>query len=88
MKSIKIIAAVVLLLATNAVSYYVGYHNNDTKNYEVAGRMSDLIRCYYDHLQEDSLIEDYGCFDELCGIFLWDDCVGEPIELDDYYYCY
>ena len=83
MKTKLLTAAILLLLATNVVSFMKA-----TKYYNVAGRMSDLIRCYDDHLREDSLIEDYGCFEELEGVFLWDDAVGEYIKLEDYVYCY
>lgn len=85
MKTKLLLAAILLLLATNVVSFM-----RATKYYNVACRMSDLIRCYDDHLNNDSIIdiEDYGCFEELEGIFLWDDAVGEPIDLEDYVYCY
>ena len=39
-----LLAAVVVLLVTNAVSYYAGYTNNDTKNYEAACLQADFIR--------------------------------------------
>ena len=84
MKYSMILAAVALLIAVSTVSYRVGYY----QSYDVACRMSDLIRCYEDHLAEDSLIQDYGCFEELESVFLWDDGVGDPINLDDYVYCY
>lgn len=80
MKTKLMTAAILLLLATNVVSYMRGvkYHND-------ASRMSDLIRCYQDHLDdEESIIEDYYCFEELCGIFLQDDALGEPVQLNKY----
>lgn len=83
MKYIKILAAVLALCVSSAVSYHIGYN----KSYEVACRMGDLIRCYEDHLHEDSLIEDYGCFDELIEDFLYDE-KGKPINIDNYVYCY
>lgn len=43
MKTIKSLAAVALLLAGCAVSYWCGYHNNDTKNYEAACLQADFI---------------------------------------------
>ena len=59
------------------------------KDYEAACHMSDLIRCYEEHLRTDSLIEDYGCFEELEGTFLWDDAVvNEPVNLNKYVWCY
>lgn len=51
--------------------------------------MSDLIRCYEDKLNSsESDIDDLGCFEELEGIFLWDDAVGPYIHLEDYVYSY
>lgn len=92
MKFLKIWAAVALLLAGCAVSFCVGrnyeYKHFGEKTYNDACRMADLIRCYEDHLYEDSLIEDYGCFEELEDIFLHDDGIGEPINLKDYIYSY
>ena len=84
MAKIKILAAVVLLCVVSAVSYSIGCN----KHYEAACHMSDLIRCYEDHLTEDSLIEDYGCFEELEGIFLHDDGIGNPVDLSKYVWCY
>lgn len=79
-------------------AYYYNYDNlfenyqatkdSCNKVYNVACRMSDLIRCYEDHLHEDSLIEDYNCFEDLEDIFLYDDAVGPIIDLDNYVYCY
>lgn len=83
MKYFKILAAALTLCVSSAVSYHIGYN----KSYEVACRMGDLIRCYEDHLQ-DSVIQDYNCFEELEGIFLYDDAVGPIINLNDYVYCY
>lgn len=84
MAKIKILAAVVLLCVVSAVSYSIGCN----KHYEAACHMSDLIRCYQDHLNEDSLIEDYGCFEELEGTFLHDDGIGNPVDLSKYSWCY
>ena len=90
MRHIIIIAAVVLLCAVSAVSYHVGkaqYEKKYEKCYEDACHMSDLIRCYKDHLQDDE-IEDWGCFDELEGNFLYDDALGNPVNLNEYIWCY
>ena len=84
MRTIKGIAAVVLLCVVSAVSYSIGCN----KHYEAACHMSDLIRCYQDHLNEDSLIDDYGCFEELEGTFLHDDGIGNPVDLSKYSWCY
>ena len=57
----------------------------EQKVYQDACHMSDLIRCYRDHLHTDSLIEDYGLFDELENEFLHQD--GE-VDLSKYSFCY
>ena len=88
MAKIKILAAVVLLCVVSAVSYYAG-RNQYNQCYEDACHMSDLIRCYQDHLNDDdSVIEDYGCFEELEGNFLHDDAIGNPVDLTKYVWCY
>ena len=84
-----VIFAAVLTFAGFIAGYGVGYDAKDGKNYEVACHMSDLIRCYEDHLRSDSLMDDHGCFEELERIFLWDSCVVEnPVRLRDYSWCY
>lgn len=90
MNKAKAIAAVLMLCASSAVSYLAGYNQGCTKHYEVACRMSDLIRHYQDDLRDtvELGLEDYGDFDELCYIYLWDDGIGEPVNLDDYVWCY
>lgn len=86
-----LIIAVAVTLAA-AISFCLGrsyeekYYLN--KYYEDACRMSDLIRCYEDYLREDSLIEDYGCFEELESTFLFDDAIGSPVNLKEYIWCY
>lgn len=92
MKYLKIWAAVAILCGISAVSFTAGrsyeYKYFGEKTYNDASRMSDLIRCYEDHLSEDSLIQDWGCFEELEGLFLYDDVIGEPTDLKEYSYCY
>lgn len=84
MKTIKFIAVAVLCVA----SYFAGSYNKNTY-YNDACRMADLIRAYEDAIsEEDSNIEDYGCFEELEGICLWDDALGEPVNIENYAYCY
>lgn len=91
MKYLKYWAAAALLCAVSAVSFCLGrgyeYKYFGEKTYNDACRMGDLIRSYEDHLREDS-IKDYGCFEGLKNVFLYDDGVGEPIDLKDYAYCY
>ena len=85
MKKKFYLAAAVLLLATNTASYFVGSAKAD-RYYQDAAHMSDAIRCYLDNLDdEESIIEDYGAFEEILGIYLWDDCIADPIvKLEDY----
>ena len=88
MKTMKSLAAIILLCAVSVVSYYAG-RSEYSKCYEDACHMADLIRCYEDHLNaDDSIIEDYGCFEELEGSFLYDDAVGNPVDLKKYAWCY
>ena len=89
MKKMKYLAAVLVLCASSTVSYYMGFKAQSDKHYEAACHMSDLIRCYQDHLNaEDSDIQDWGCFEELEGNFLHDDAIGNPVNLEDYSWCY
>lgn len=85
MKKLFIVAA---FCAAMFGSYKVGQLSNK-QAYEDACHMSDLIRCYQDHLDSDSTLNDYGCFEELAGTFLWDDCVANPpVKLENYVWCY
>lgn len=94
MKYLKIWAAAALLCAVSAVSFTLGRDYEckyfGQKIYNDASRMSDLIRCYEDHLKDtsDVKLQDWGCFEELEGIYLYDDALGEPVHLEDYIYCY
>lgn len=45
MKNIKFILA---LLVVGVVSYCLGYHNNDTKNYEAACLYADFVHSWMD----------------------------------------
>lgn len=77
-----------MMLFVATVSFIAGRESR-AQTYRDACHMSDLIRCYQDHLTEDSLIKDYGCFEELCNNFLWDDCVADPpVKLEEYVWCY
>lgn len=92
-KVIKILVLATIMVASLAWGFILGRSYEDryfsSKYYEDACHMSDLIRCYSDHLREDSIIEDYGCFEELEGTFLYDDCVArKPVNLSDYVWCY
>lgn len=84
----KKISIIIIILCVALISFIAGRESR-AQAYRDACHMSDLIRCYSDHLTEDSLIQDYGCFEELCGNFLWDDCVADPpVKLEDYVFCY
>lgn len=92
-KVIKILVLATIMVASLSWGFILGRSYEDkyfgSKYYEDACHMSDLIRCYSDHLREDSIIEDYGCFEELEGTFLYDDCVAKkPVNLSDYVWCY
>ena len=91
-KSIKILGIAIVAVASISLGFILGrsYESKyfGKQYYEDACHMSDLIRCYEDHL-EDSIIEDYGCFEELEDLFLHDDCVArKPVNLSDYVWCY
>lgn len=81
-------AAVALLLVACAVSFVAGYHTNTSRHYEAACRMADVIHCYEDNLREDTTMQDWGCFEELQGVFLYDDAIGEPIPMYEYSWIY
>lgn len=75
-------------LVVGAFSFLLGKYCQDQKTLEDACHMSDLIRCYQDHIAHSS-VEDYGLFEELQGIFLYDDVVSEePVRLENYSWCY
>lgn len=82
------LAAVALLLVACAVSFTVGYNLNTSRHYEAACRMADVIHCYEDNLREDTTMQDWGCFDELQSVFLYDDAIGEPIDMSEYSWIY
>ena len=79
----KVLIFIMVLFTSNIISYYLGID----KSYEVTCRMSDFIRCYQDHLTEDTLIQDWGCFDDLYVDFLYDND-GKPIDISKYSWCY
>ena len=84
----KNIMGILIVVAIGILSFFLGRLSRQ-EDYEAACHMSDLIRCYQDHLDNDSIYEDWGCFEELQGIFLYDDCVANPpVRLEDYSWCY
>ena len=57
MKKIHLLAAVLLLLATNAVSYWAGSYNKDLqskKNYQAACVLSDVCHFMMDNIGNDA----------------------------------
>ena len=97
MKTIKIIAAVVLLCVVSAVSYYAGYHNNDTKNYEAACLQADFIRYAIDHFNGETECWNIGAeiedayeewFQELPNGNFKTKYITDPRQFEDYYWCY
>lgn len=79
------LAAVALLLVACAVSFTVGYTINNSRHYEAACRMADVIHCYNDYLIEDTTSQDYGYFEEVQGVFLLDE---DPIDMTQYSWAY
>ena len=98
MKTIKIVAAVVLLLVTNAVSYYVGFNNNDTKNYEAACLQADFIRFIIDDFDGETEMANIGAeiensyeefFQDLDNQNIWKTSKITSIkDFEEYYWCY
>lgn len=86
MKTVKILAAVVLLLATNTVSYYIGKGEAD-KAYKAAALFSDAIRIEYDNLKEDEkncTFTAYSSLEEACC----EEGLDTDSLLKEYYWCY
>jgi hypothetical protein len=57
MKKMYLLAAVLLLLATNAVSYWAGSYNKDlqsVKNYQAACVLSDICHFMLDNIGNDA----------------------------------
>ena len=98
MAKIKILAAVVLLCVVSAVSYYVGYHNNDTKNYEAACLQADFIRYIIDDFDGETEMANIGAeiensyeefFQDLDNQNIWKTTEIKSIkDFESYYWCY
>ena len=98
MSSLKWIAAVVLLCVVSAVSYYVGYHNNDTKNYEAACLQADFIRFIIDDFDGETEMANIGAeiensyeefFQDLDNQNIWKTSKITSIkDFEEYYWCY
>ena len=98
MSSLKVIAAVAVLLVSCAVSYYVGYHTNDTKNYEAACLQADFIRYIIDDFDGETEMANIGAeiensyeefFQDLDNQNIWKTTKIKSIkDFDSYYWCY
>ena len=98
MRTIKIIATVVLLCVVSAVSYYVGYHNNDTKNYEAACLQADFIRFIIDDFDGETEMANIGAeiensyeefFQDLDNSNIWKTSKITSIkDFEEYSWCY
>lgn len=98
MVKIKTIAAVVLLCVVSAVSYYAGYRNNDTKNYEAACLQADFIRFIIDDFDGETEMANIGAeiensyeefFQDLDNQNIWKTSKITSIkDFEEYYWCY
>lgn len=97
MKTVKIVAAVLLLCVVSVVSYWCGYTNNDTKNYEAACLQADFIRWTIDQWDGDTacwnigaeIKEDYyEWFQELPNGNFKTKYITDLRQFEDYYWCY
>ena len=60
MKKKSLLTAVVLLLATNAVSYWAGYKSQQGKDYEAACLQADFIRYIIDNFDGETEMANIG----------------------------
>ena len=97
MKTIKIIAAVMLLCVVSTVSYWCGYTNKDTKNYEAACLQADFIRWIIDDFKGQTECADIGgeieesyyeWFQELPNGNFKTKYITDARQFEDYYWCY
>lgn len=93
----KIIAAVMLLCVVSAVSYWCGYTNNDTKNYEAACLQADFIRWIIDDFDGQTECANIGAeieesyyewFQELPSGNFKTKYIKDARQFEDYYWCY
>ena len=98
MSKIKILAAVILLCVVSAVSYSIGYHNSDTKNYEAACLQADFIRFIIDDFDGETEMANIGAeiensyeefFQDLDNQNIWKTSKIHSIrDFEEYYWCY
>ena len=101
MKKKHLLAAVLLLLATNAVSYWAGTYRSDLqsgKDYEAACLQADFIRYIIDEFDGETEMANIGMeiensyeefFQDLDNHVIWKtDHIKSIKDFDDYYWCY
>lgn len=101
MKKMYLLAAVVLLLATNAVSYWAGSYRQSQqskKDYEAACLQADFIRYIIDEFDGDTEMANIGMeiensyeefFQELDNHNIWKtEHIKSIRDFKDYYWCY
>lgn len=98
MKPLRYLAIVALLCIVSAVSYRIGYHNNDIKNYEAACLQADFIRFIIDEFDGETEMANIGMeientyeeyFQDLDNPNIWKTSKITSIkDFEDYYWCY
>ena len=101
MKKNSLLAAMLLLLATNAVSYWTGSYQKDLqskKDYEAACLQADFIRYIINQFDGETEMANIGMeiensyeefFQELDNHNIWKtDYVKSIKDFDQYYWCY
>ena len=96
-----LLAAVLLLLVTNTVSYWAGANNKNLQNgkdYEAACLQADFIRYLIDHFDGETEMANIGMeiensyeefFQDLDNHTIWKtDHIKSIKDLDTYYWCY
>ncbi len=86
MKYLKIEILSTLILI--CISGFIAKSMESRNDYNAACRMSDVIRCFMDSMEDSTQMPDKASLEEICSIFLWDDAVGPYIKLEDYSYYY
>lgn len=101
MRTIKLLAAVALLLAGCAVSYYMGRMDGNScheRDYEAACLQADFIRYIIDDFDGETSMANIGMeiqnsyegyFQELDNHNIWKtEKITSIKDFDDYYWCY
>ena len=98
MKPLRYLAIVALLCIVSTVSYHIGYHNSDTKNYEAACLQADFIRFIIDEFDGETSMANIGMeientyeeyFQDLDNPNIWKTSKVTSIrDFEDYYWCY